>query len=164
MAAGFRVLAPLAHRGVETQVDRALVRSRDALVRARTRLISHARGSTKSPGSRLPACSSDAFAGKAAARLPAELVPALAPVLASIAELSAQIGALDAQIAELARERYPETALLTQVAGVGTLTALVYVLTVEDPARFPGESRGGLLPRSLSGNHAPICPMGCPTW
>jgi transposase len=148
------LLAPLTHRGVEAQVDLALMRSRNALVRARTRLISHARGTTKSLGSRLPACSSDAFADKTAAHVPAELAPALAPVLAIIAQLSAEIRALDAKIEELAKERYPETALLTQVAGVGTLTATVYVLTVEDPARFPrSRSVGsylGLRPRQAS--------------
>jgi transposase len=148
------LLAPLTHRSVETQTDLALVRSRNALVRARTRLISHARGTTKSLGSRLPACSSDAFASKAQAQVPAELAAALDPVLAIIAQLSAEISALDAQIEELARERYPQTALLTQVPGVGTLTATVYVLTVEDPARF-SKSRSvgsylGLRPRQAS--------------
>jgi transposase len=105
-------------------------------------------------GSRLPACSSDAFASKAQAQVPAELAAALDPVLAIIAQLSAEISALDAQIEELARERYPQTALLTQVPGVGTLTATVYVLTVEDPARF-SKSRSvgsylGLRPRQAS--------------
>jgi transposase len=56
------LLAPLTHRAAETQSDLALVRSRNALVRARTRLISHARGTTKSLGSRLPTCASDVFA------------------------------------------------------------------------------------------------------
>ena len=68
-----------------------------------------------------------------------------------IAGLDAQINALDERIAEMARQHYPETALLTQVPGVGTLTALVYVLTLEDPQRFP-KSRSvgsylGLRPR-----------------
>ena len=48
------LLAPLRHRGAETQVDLALLRSRNALVRARTRLISHARGTTKSLGAACP--------------------------------------------------------------------------------------------------------------
>jgi len=58
-------------------------------------------------------------------------------VLVVIAELCAQIRALDERIEKMARQRYPETALLTQVPGVGTLTATVYVLTLEDPERFP---------------------------
>jgi transposase len=36
----------------------------------------------------------------------------------------------------LCRERYPETDLLRQVTGVGALTSLSYVLTIEDPLRF----------------------------
>jgi transposase len=148
------LLAPLTHRGAETQADLALVRSRNALVRARTRLISHARGTTKSLGFRLPTCSSDAFARKAGPCVPEELTPALAPVLTIIQGLSEEIRALDTKIEEMAEERYPETALLSQVPGVGTLTATVYVLTVEDPERFP-KSRAvgsylGLRPRQAS--------------
>ena len=131
------LLAPLRHRGAETQADLALLRSRNALVRARSRLISHTRGTTKSLGARLPACSAASFADKAGACVPDELRPALGPVLAVIAGLCAQIRALDERIEEMARQRYPETALLTQVPGVGTLTATVYVLTLEDPERFP---------------------------
>jgi transposase len=131
------LLSPLTHRGADTQADLALLRSRNALVRARTRLISHARGTTKSLGARLPACSSATFVRKVEPCVPAELAPALAPVLAVIAMLSDEICALDEKIEEMAKERYPETALLTQVAGVGTLTATVYVLTLEDPQRFP---------------------------
>jgi transposase len=131
------LLAPLRHRGAETQADLALLRSRNALVRARTRLISHARGTTKSLGARLPSCSAESFADKAGACVPGELRPALAPVLTVIAQVSDEIRALDEKIEEMAKERYPETALLTQVAGVGTLTASLYVLTLEDPQRFP---------------------------
>ena len=36
----------------------------------------------------------------------------------------------------MARERYPEVERLKQVSGVGTLIALAYVLTLEDPLRF----------------------------
>jgi transposase len=37
----------------------------------------------------------------------------------------------------MAEERYPETELLRQVPGVGPITATTYLLTLEDPARFP---------------------------
>ena len=90
----------------------------------------------KSVGGRLRKCSSKSFAQQAAPHIPAELGPALAPLLAMIAALDAQIRAYDRQIEELARQRYPETALLRQVPGVGSLTALAYVLTIEDPTRF----------------------------
>ncbi|WP_051148675.1 IS110 family transposase [Desulfospira joergensenii] len=34
-------------------------------------------------------------------------------------------------------EKYPETHKLLQVPGVGPVTALAYVLTIDDPYRFP---------------------------
>lgn len=154
------LLAPLRHRSRESQEDLALVRSRNALVRARTRLINHTRGAVKSFGERLPACGADAFARKAEADIPEELLPALGPVLLVIAGLTKEIKVLEETISERATERYPDTALLTQVPGVGTLTALSYVLTVEDPARFPKSrqvaSYLGLRPRQRdSGSLSP---------
>ena len=56
------LLSPLSHRGKETQEDLALVRSRAALVRARTQLVNHVRGTVKSLGSRLPTCQAAVFA------------------------------------------------------------------------------------------------------
>jgi transposase len=131
------LLSPLTHRAKETQEDLALLRSRTALVRARTQLINHARGTAKALGARLPACSADAFARTVEAALPEGLRPALKPVIAVIAGLTGEIRGLERRIEETARERYPETALLSQVPGVGTMTALCYQLTIEDPARFP---------------------------
>jgi transposase IS116/IS110/IS902 family protein len=37
---------------------------------------------------------------------------------------------------KLGREKYGHTALLRQVKGVGPITALAYVLTLENPERF----------------------------
>lgn len=37
----------------------------------------------------------------------------------------------------MAQDRYPHTQLLRQVSGVGPTTAAAFVLTVEDPIRFP---------------------------
>jgi len=114
----------------------------------------------KSCGERLPACSADSFAVKAEPFVPETLRPALLPIFVTIAQLSAEIKALDALIEETARESYPETTLLTQVPGVGTLTAQCFVLTIEDPARFPKPravaSYLGLRPRQAeSGSLSP---------
>ena len=37
---------------------------------------------------------------------------------------------------QIAQQSYPQTALLKQIKGVGTLIALTYMLTLEDPHRF----------------------------
>jgi transposase len=61
---------------------------------------------------------------------------ALEPLLEEIESLSQRIAAYDRQIEQIAKKEYPEVRLLQQVKGVGTLIALTYVLTLEDPHRF----------------------------
>lgn len=130
------LLAPIEHRGETAQADLAVIRSRSALVEARTALINHMRGAVKALGGRLPKCSTKSFHRKAEEHIPEVLHEALLPVLDSIAELSEQIEKMEAWITELAETEYPETELLRQVAGVGALTALCYILTLETPGRF----------------------------
>jgi transposase len=61
---------------------------------------------------------------------------ALEPLLEEIESLSQRIAAYDRQIEQIAKKEYPEVSLLQQVKGVGTLIALTYLLTLEDPHRF----------------------------
>jgi transposase len=155
-----KLLAPLRHRSEASQAHLALIRSRDALIRFRTQLVNHVRGSVKSFGERLPKCSASSFHKRGVGCLPEALLPALEPILETLADLTARIREYDRKLAALAEELYPETRLLRQVPGVGTLTALAFVLTVEDPARF-GDSRAvgaylGLVPdRDQSGDSDP---------
>jgi len=155
-----KLLHPIQHRGGTAQADRALLRSRNALVECRTKLINHTRGIVKSMGGRLPSCSSSSFHKRVRQDLPDELKPALTLVLDTIAALNVKIQRLETRIERLAAKRYPETGLLRQVSGVGPLTALSFVLTVEDPERFKS-SRAigpylGLRPRqSQSGDQDP---------
>jgi len=65
-----------------------------------------------------------------------QLRVALPPMLSALETITGRIREYDAQIEKLAEESYPEVALLKQVKGVGTLIALTYVLTMEDPRRF----------------------------
>lgn len=145
-----KLLAPVVHRPAAVQADRALVQSRDALVRSRTLLVNTARGLCKSLGARLPRCSAESLHTHLA-EVPEALRPALAPLLAALGALTAQIRALDEQLTHLAREKYPATAVLQQIPGVGVLIALSFVLTIQDPGRF-ARSREvgpylGLVPR-----------------
>jgi transposase len=130
------LLAPIRHRARGTQADLAVVRARDAVVRVRTLLINHVRGAVKAVGARVPTCSTPAFARRARPAVPEELAPALGAVFALLEDLNRVIAAYDRAVAARCTRSYPETARLTQVAGVGPLTALCYVLTLEDPARF----------------------------
>src|SRR5215204_5170960 len=134
------LLYPIEHRGCDSQAHLAVVHSREALVRSRTQMINHVRGTVKSFGYRLPKCSTGSFHKKIPGQLPSELAEVLGPVVETIGSLTEKIKDYDRRIEELAAERYPETGLLRQVSGVGSLTALTFVLTLEDPQRF-AESR-----------------------
>jgi transposase len=123
------------HRSAQAQQDLAVVRARDALVRCRTLTINHVRSEVKAVGARLPSCSSEAFARKVAEHLPAELRAVLEPMLEAIARMTETIRAYEGQIEALC-ERHPATKLLRQVEGVGPITSLTYVLTLDDPRRF----------------------------
>jgi transposase len=63
-------------------------------------------------------------------------MPALGPVLEQIASLRGRIRDYDRKLEAISKEHYPETDLLRQLEGVGPLTALTFVLTLEDPHRF----------------------------
>jgi len=134
------LLYPVEHRGCDSQAHLAVVHSREALIRSRTQMINHARGTVKSFGYRLPKCSAGSFHKKVPAELPSELAEALGPIVETIGSLTEKIKDYDRRIEGLATELYPETRLLRQVPGVGPLTALTFVLTLEDPHRF-AESR-----------------------
>jgi len=154
------LLSPVQHRSSEIQADLAVVRSRNALVAARTQLINTVRGMVKSMGGHLPRSTTAAFAGKVGILIPAELKAALEPLVRSIRSLSEQICCYDERVERLADKKYPETRLLRQVKGVGPLIALTYVLTIGDPVRFPRSRQVGsflgLRPRQFeSGDIAP---------
>jgi transposase len=129
-------LYPLKHRGQESQAHMALIRSRQALVDCRTQLVNHVRGAVKSFGHRLPKCPARSFHKRASEHIPEALMAALGPILEQIASLTERIRQYDRKLETISKERYPETELLRKVEGIGPLTALTFVLTLEDPHRF----------------------------
>lgn len=144
------LLSPIEHRGEEAQAALGVLKSRDALVGARTKLINHARGIVKAAGHRLPSCSSERF-HKLVDEVPAELEEALKPVMEMVGALTQQIAGLDRSVERICQESFPETELVRQVPGVGPVTALAFVATLEDPGRYEtSRSVGpylGLVPR-----------------
>ena len=128
--------SPIVHRGEQAQRDLVLIRARDGLVRARSQLINQVRGFAKSLGSRCPSSSAEAFPRRVRAALPGDLFPGLSTMLAMIEQLTTEIRSMDRAVERLCKERYPATAVLRQVKGVGAITALCFVLTLEDPNRF----------------------------
>lgn len=144
-----KLLAPIQHRGDGARAALGVIRSRDALVRTRASLVSHVRGMVKAFGARLPSCTTARF-GKLVGQLPEQLQPALTPVMETIIDLSRRIADYDRRI-EHEAQAVAEVVKLRQIPGVGALTAMAFVLTLEEPERFPrSRSVGaylGLVPR-----------------
>jgi transposase len=131
-----KLLYPLKHRGESSQAHMAIVRSRQALVGSRTQLVNHVRRAVKSFGARLPKGPASSFHKRVSEHIPEPLRPALGPILEQIGSLTQRIRDYERQLETISKERYPETDLLRQLEGIGPLTALTFVLTVEDPYRF----------------------------
>ena len=151
------LLSPVRHRSRSAHMDLASLKARDALVRCRTNLINFVRGTCKTAGTRLSSCSAEAFPKAVIEHIPKDLLAAALPCVNTIAELTRKIRQFDADIELLCKEGYPETSAFRDITGVGPLTALGFVLTLEDPNRFK-KSRDvgpylGLTPkRDQSGN------------
>src|SRR6202163_2588434 len=135
-----KLLCPVKHRSAKAQADLTVIRARAGLVRARTALVNTARGLAKSYGERLRGCNVRNMNPEKAESLSPELQTALEPLLNAIESLSERIVEYNERIEKLAGDSYPQVALLKQIKGVGTLIALTYMLTLEDPHRF-GKSR-----------------------
>jgi transposase len=131
-----RLLSPIEHRAEKLQMDLTVIRMRDNLIETRTRLVSSVRGVVKATGARLPQCETARFPQEVADSIAEPLRPALAPMLEVIEELNEQLYEYDCVLEHWARTRYEESNRLTQVKGVGTLTALTFMLTVGDKERF----------------------------
>ena len=131
-----KLLHPIQHRGEQAQLDLQVIRTREIMVQSRTKLIGHLRGAVKSFGARLPKCSTEAFVKKTRKAIPEQLRAALDPVYVQIEHLTSTIAGYERQIEKTAKERYPEVERVEQVRGVGTLTALSFMLVLEDASRF----------------------------
>ncbi len=113
-------------------------------------------GAVKSVGGRFPMCSPETLPKRVRDTLPADLLVALAPLLTMIETACREVRTYDRRVTALVAERYPEAAHLQQVPGVGPLTALCYVLTLEDPTRFRHSRSVGAYLGLLSTNTEPV--------
>jgi transposase len=134
---GPALLSPIHHRSAKVQTDLALVRAREIAVQTRTKIVNAVRGIVKSTGQRLPASATLTFAQKARTACPDVLQPALLPLLRLIETLTEEIQEYDRLVTEKATREYPATKAIQSLHGVGALTALTFVLVLnDDPKRF----------------------------
>jgi transposase len=133
--ADVRLLAPVEHRSAAQQTELAVIRARDAILRARTLLINSARSIAKGFGVRLPKSITGTFGERAIDTLPEFLRTALTGLLQQIDALSGEIAGYDQKIGQLAGA-HPELTRLESIPGVGRLTAMTFVLTLGRVERF----------------------------
>jgi transposase len=133
---GPALLAPIHTRSAQTQIDLTLIRAREVAVQTRTKIVNAVRGMVKSTGHRLPTSARLTFARKATEACPETLKPALLPLLRLVQTLTDEIAAYDRLVVEKARA-YPDTDAIQTIHGVGALTAVAFVLVLNnDRSRF----------------------------
>lgn len=133
---GPALLSPIHTRSAQTQIDLTMIRAREVAVQTRTKIVNAVRGMVKSTGHRLPASPTLTFARKATAACPEALPSALLPLIRLVETLTADIAAYDRLVVETARA-YPETLAIQTIPGVGALTAVAFVLVLNnDRSRF----------------------------
>ena len=148
------LLSPIEHRSERSQRDLLQIKLRDNIVRQRVNIISSVRFILKSLGIKTKSPKTAYFTRHLRRQLEESYPETLAlvePSLLVIDSITEQIKVLNQAIETLAAENYPETQWLSQITGVGALTSLAFVLTIEDPKRFKrGRDVGsylGLVPK-----------------
>ena len=143
---------PVYVKSLDAHRARALLGARAQLVGMTTRLSNHVRGVLKTFGMLPGAMRGLPFDRRVEELLAGrdDLAPIVRPMLAAWRQLREQVAAFDKEVRALVKAD-PTCRLLMSVPGIGVLSVLAYVSTVEDPARF-ARSRSvgahmGLTPR-----------------
>jgi transposase len=132
------LLHPVSHGSEQNQMDFLPIKLRDTLVRQRAAIISSIRTTLKALGVRLSCTSTESFARQARAGLTqrTDLLALVEPSLLALESLCTHIAEYDKTIAKTAVVRHPQAGKLQAIAGVGPITSLSFVLSIEDPSRF----------------------------
>jgi transposase len=128
---------PVHVKSLDAHRARALLGARAQLVGMTTRLSNHIRGVLKTFGM-LPGAMRGLPFDRRVEDLVADrddLAPIVRPMLTAWRQLREQIAVFDKAVRALAKVS-PTCRLLMSVPGIGVLSVLAYVSTVEDPARF----------------------------
>ena len=127
---------PVAVKGEDAQGDRILLKARSHLVGRRRDMENTIRGLLASLGHRFPK-----GVGKFARRVRAileehpDLAAAIEPLLGARAALEVSLKRLDKEVVRRTKDT-PACRLLMTAPGVGPVTALAYLSTIDDPSRF----------------------------
>lgn len=149
---GKNLLKQVFHSQQGSMRDFLLIKSRRSLVKCRTILINNCRSVVKTFGERIsPNLSPDAFHKHAGNSLKKETSRNIKGLINVVGEMTEKILKYEKEIDAIIIKKYPVAQLLQTINGVGPLTSLAFVLTIDDPHRFK-KSRDvgaylGLVPR-----------------
>lgn len=154
-AADASLLYPIQHRSEVHELALTVLRARDAAVKGRAALVNTVRSLGKSVGFRFRAATPEGFP-RLEALAPEKVVAATTGLFSMIRAFNDEIKGYDAQLEQLC-DTFPAVQRVRQVNGVGPVTGLAFVLTLDSVGRFAdGRSAAaylGLVPRrDQSGN------------
>jgi len=132
-------------KDLDSHAVRALLASRALLVELKRDLENQIRGLLKNFGLVIGRSKMNTFTTRATVLIDGrpELAAAIEPLLKARDALAGQIDGLDRKVLRLARSE-PQVRRFMTVPGVGPITALCYLATIDDPARFKKSQRGRL--------------------
>lgn len=124
-------------KDLDSHAVRALLASRALLVELKRDLENQIRGLLKNFGLVIGRAKMNTFTIRANELIDGkpELAVAIEPLLKAREALAHQIGKLDRKVLHMARNE-PQVRRFMTVPGVGPITALCYMATIDDPARF----------------------------
>lgn len=124
-------------KDLDSHAVRALLASRALLVELKRDLENQIRGLLKNFGLVIGRAKMSTFTTRATKLIDGrpELAAAIEPLLKARDALAGQIEGLDRKVLRLARSE-PQVRRFMTVPGVGPITALCYLATIDDPARF----------------------------
>jgi len=111
---------------------------RDSLVRTRTRYVAFIKAAVRREGLRLSQGTPQRTASKLEAiELSEEVLQELGPILGLLSPLNEQIDAANERLSQLSKDK-PLVRRLMTAPGVGAVTALAFVASLDEVARFKG--------------------------
>jgi transposase len=124
-------------KDLDSHAVKALLVSRALLVKIKRDLENQIRGLLKNFGLVIGRAKMNVFAARAAELIQdrPELTAAVVPLLKTREVIERQIADLDRKVLRLARNNTQVRRFMT-VPGVGPITALCYLVTIDDPTRF----------------------------
>lgn len=125
-------------RSLESRMIRTLIRTRQSLVSSRISLYNEIRGNLKGYGHKVATACPEVFCIRLKEimnDLPPLLAKGILPMLSIYEVMSKEINALTETIETMGKQN-ENVKLLTQEPGIGVITALYFLATIDDPKRF----------------------------